>query len=389
MKNRQRASEAGLTLTELMVSLAMMSILLVSIVRFTGMSRSGLMKQEVSAELLNRSTRLSTNLRTSLGGARLLMADFGVTPDYSSYRTWVRASIASQTDTPQPVSYTLPPKVTNARSAELAALSDSARAIWGNELLFLATMQPLTLTVQYPTTATTQTLSLDRVQFVYIYPALVKQPSGPMGQALRLVEWRSQPYVLYGSIDESTGQRLSKTCQAMAALGYTWAFDLDQASVPSAAWYQINTSAPDPRVPHPTGPSVAPRGNWAYAEEFDSVATYRAKPGVDLGRISRHSGSSVQTGPAGFVLASNTGTTASEQLQGAGRTLTVPENALKDRDSQVGFPGGFEVAIIGRPQAREVVLRHVLVGLAATEIRGGRPRLAYEGLQFISVKNDN
>lgn len=395
MRDARRDSERGLTLTELMVALAMMSILLGAVMRYAFSTQQGLLKQEASAELLTRSGRINSNLRAGLNGVRLLLADYGGAPDFSAYRSLVRSSIAAQPGTPQPAPFTLPPVVTNARYANLGATNTAERAHWGNELLFLATLQPLTLTVKFATSPspTAQSLSLDRVQFVYIYPALVSLNRGGQAQALRLTEWRSQPFILYGSLSESTGQRLSKTCEALVDAGYTWAYDLDQATEMDQIWYQVKDSGSPLLVPDAGGPGTLPQAYWAYVDEYDFVGSFHARPGLDQGRVAR-TGGGAASGPANFILAFNTVDPATEpqwrspKLSAPGKALQVPAYAQAGRGGQPSFPGGFEVAILGKPQARELVLRHVLSAVGAIDPRADMGRRAYEGLDFVAVKND-
>jgi hypothetical protein len=395
----RQASEAGLTLTELMFALGMASILLVAVVRYVADTRTSLLKQEVNSVLTSRSARISANLRAGVGGARLLMADHGGTPDFNPYRDWVRNGIAALAPaTPAPAPFTLPPLVSNYSSAQLSSLSADARASWGNELLFLANLQPVTLTVRYGThlTAVAQVLSLDRAQFVYLYPTLVPLRGGGMSQGLRLVEWRSQPYVLYGSMSESSGQRLTKTCEALLAMGYQWALDADAITEPDQAWYRIKDSGSPLLEADAAGPPLAPQAHWAFVDDYDYVADFRPQPGRDRGQVSTASGSTALVAPARFVLAFNTVDPDNNPalkvrtLIGPGRSLQVPAHAQADRGALAGFPGGFEVAVIGQPGAREVVLRHVLMSVAATDPgRGPGSHLAYDALNFVAVRNDH
>jgi hypothetical protein len=286
--------------------------------------------------------------------------------------------------------------------APLYSADSSVRGIWGDELLYLSSLKPLTLTVKYGSglTDTAQLLSLDRVQFVYLYPTLVPLGAGGQGQGLRLAEWRSQPYILYGSLKDSSNTpaapRLSKTCEALAGMGYTWAFDVDQAGTPAQAWYHVRAPGGSPMLElDAAGPALAPQGSWAFVDDYEYQQDFFPQPNVDRGQVSRGSGgSSVQ--PARYVLAFNTvSPTASPSLKTVGlvfqgQALAVPAHALADKNSQVGFPGGFEVAVIGRPLAREVALRHVLMAVAATEPRLPQgTRRASEGLDFVQVRNDN
>jgi prepilin-type N-terminal cleavage/methylation domain-containing protein len=396
MRPAQKSGQSGLTLIELLFALAMASILLVAVTRYVAGTRAGLLKQEVNSVLTNRSARISANLRTGVGGARLLLADYGGAPDFSPYRTWVRNSIAAKAPaTPAPAAFTLPPLVSNSRSAQLGSVSVAVREAWGNELLYLANLQPVTLTVRYGThlTAVAEVLSVDRAQFVYTYPALVRVAG--LGMGLRLVEWRSQPFALYGSLSESTGERLTKTCEALLSMGYHWALDADAVTEPDQAWYQIKATGDPLLEADATGPPQALQSHWAYMDDFDYAADLRPRPGQDRGQVTTASGSTAVAAPASFVLAFNTvdpdinPTLKVRELNGPGRRLQVPAHALADRGALAGFPGGFEVAIVGRPAAREVVLRHVLMAVAATD--PGKPagsRMAYEGLNFVAVKND-
>jgi hypothetical protein len=392
-----------MTLTELMVTLAMMSVLLVAVVRFVAGTRLSLGKQEMIGEMLGRSTRIGSNMRASIGSARLLLADYGGSPDFSGFRTWVRAGIAARSPaTAQPAAFCLPPLVSNYRSAPVYSVSASARAIWGDELLYLASLKPLTITVKYGTglTDVAQVISLDRVQFVYLYPALVPVRMGGQAQGLRLAEWRSQPYVLYGSIKDftntSSAPRLSRTCDALASAGYIWALDYDNITNPSAAWYKIGPSSVNPMVQaDPVGPSVAPEAEWGFMDDFDYMADYQPVPGVDRGQVARVGAGGEAVAGGRYLIAFNTlSPTVSPSLKTAallfqGRSIDVPAHAQADRGSQTGFPGGFEVAVVGRPKAREVVLRHVLMAIGASDPRlPAGTRRASEATEFVEVKND-
>jgi hypothetical protein len=392
-----------MTLTELMVTLAMMSVLLVAVVRFVAGTRLSLGKQEMQGEMLVRSSRIGANMRASIGSARLLLADYGGSPDFSSYRNWVRAGIAAKApNTAQPASFCLPPLVSNYRSAPLYSVTPSVQAIWGDELLYLASLKPLTLTVKYGTglTDVAQVLSLDRVQFVYLYPALVPVRMGGQAQGLRLAEWRSQPYILYGSIKDFTNTgaapRLSRTCDALAAAGYNWAFDLDNISSPSAAWYKVSASSVNPMIqPDGIGPSVAPEEEWGFMDDFDYVADFQPLPGVDRGQVARVGAGGEAVTRGRYLIAFNTNAASvspavkTSGLIFQGKSIDVPAHAQADRGGQSGFPGGFEVAVIGRPKAREVVLRHVLMAIGASDPQlPAGTRRASEATEFVEVKND-
>jgi hypothetical protein len=114
-------------------------------------------------------------------------------------------------------------------------------------------------------------------------------------------------------------------------------------------------------------------GSWAYLDDFDAIASYAVKAGVNLGRISRSSGedSGETSANSGYSIAFNvTGTVSTSTsvvaLQSPSGLLAVPayavtNYAMPDSMGGTGFPAGFEVTIDGPPNSREIVMRLVMM----------------------------
>jgi hypothetical protein len=61
-------------------------------------------------------------------------------------------------------------------------------------------------------------------------------------------------------------------------------------------------------------------------------------------------------------------------LEAPGGNIFVPKYALAD-ENYPGFPGGFEVSMVGAPNSREFFIRHVL--MMAGAVRANAPASTY------------
>jgi hypothetical protein len=401
MSTRGGSQERGLTLVELMAVLFTSALLLVPVVRFVASTRNSMLRQQVNSNLLANNSRLQANLRSGLVSTDLVMADFSGMggPSFTALRTLVRSSLGS--GAPTPVANSAPMVAKNAAQPNLMGAS-SDPAAWGNELFYVASLEPVTFTVCItgcsgsPSTGTVQeSVSVDRLQLVYVYLAQDPEsrlPSLP-GGGLRLVEWRSVPYAAFSSLTLFSGIRLTNTVSALLSQGYAFAFDKDDANVPEDAFYALSNSPPNLFSNASAAPSTLTRSAWGYVDEYDLALDLIRHPSQDRGRVRRRGSSGAWTGPADYMVALNSTTATTnaawrlDQIRGPGRTLNVPAYAQAERGG-VGFPGGFEVSLWGRPYAREVVIRTVLVATSGADPKAP-PKTwpGHEAMSIFSVKN--
>jgi hypothetical protein len=217
---------------------------------------------------------------------------------------------------------------------------------------------------------------------------------------LRLTEWRSQPLIDYTSLSSLTDSpgtysgnvccpRLAAACQYLTSTGYTMAFNPANVTLTSACsscFYplQPESSVYSPGVPEAM-PATLPMYSWAYLDDFDLVQSYGAKPNVDLGRINRANGNSggQTSAPGGYSIALDTSGTSTStsviSLQGPGGPLQVPDYAVANYTMPTsagsmggtGFPAGFEVAIDGADNSREIFLRVAMLASNAGTLTPG------------------
>jgi hypothetical protein len=371
-----QAAQGGYSLIELMVVVGMAGITLGAITRFAFSTRVNLLRQEGAGELALRNNRISQNLRATIKTAQLALVNGGA--DFSALRQFVISSMAA-TSAPKPVSFSNPLTVGTVREPYL---SGTASAMWGDELMLITEAGPVSYTAS--SGACTEVVSADRLQFVYIYLGKVPGSGFPNGSpALRLVEWRSQPVVSFQSISSYVGtnscaSRLTSVAAALTTAGYKLAFDLSNPSPmispASGAFYQILSPTAGNGYncwsSYSANPPLLAEAGWAYVDDFDFVEAYNCRPGLDRGQLGRGIDTGTITAPSVFSMAYNTTSSnplfAVGTLQGPGGNLTVPAFCPPD-ELAPGFPGGFEVSMVGGPDAREIYIRHVMMMAGAIQ----------------------
>jgi len=417
-KDRGKAGQGGMTFVELMVLVALLGMLSYSMSRFIISTRYAASRQDAAAEMLQRDLRSLSNLRAGLQGCVEILADYGdatgdvMKPIHTMLLDSVAASesVTTVVGPPAPVAFSSWPTVETAPEVDMTdAAGDTS---WGNEIMYVAELNPITFTAYYtysagawsyvtsPTSSTytnesadAEVLSVMRLQFVYDY--LAKDPHSVVpgsGEGLRLVEWRSQPVIDYTSLNtlsdtpgtysagthgDSCCPRLEAACQYLNANGYTVAFNPLDVTLsageacffPMAEANIVGTGISEPL------PTTVAMYSWAYLDDYDLIQSFGARPGVDLGRVTRADGyAGGQTAsPTMYSVALNDNTGVASYtnytvkgLQGAGSAAPVPAYAQanytdEDGFGGIGFPAGFEVGIAGQVNSREIVMRLTLM----------------------------
>ncbi|MGH7441689.1 MAG: hypothetical protein ACREKE_03330, partial [bacterium] len=400
---RGQHGEQGMTLMELTFLLLLLSMAAFIFTRFLTGTRDAVSRQDASQYMLQSEVRSVANLTSGLNTCVELLTGYGDATGAAmqDMRNLVNSSVAGapigpNTAPPAPVTFSLWPTVQNAAQAELNGPLDPGNVNWGDELAYVAALNPITFTAYYTqggtgnwsvstesasTSTIAEVLSVGRYQFVYDYLAWNPQSLiNGAGQGLRLTEWRSQPFVSYASLSSLTDSpqtygatntccpRLEAACSYLSGAGYSYAFNPQNATMTaSACFYALTDAAIGTSTPS-SAPTVLPTGSWAYLDDYDLLLTNQTKGGFDQGRVSRaDGGSGGQTAAsAGYSVAYNVtgqllGSAVSVvALQGAGTSLAVPAYAKLDDSSNgmggIGFPAGFEIEVDGQQGSREAVL---------------------------------
>jgi hypothetical protein len=375
-RRRGQAAQGGYSLIELMLVVGMAGITIAAITRFAFRTRVDLLRQEDAGELALRNNRISQNLQATIKTAQLALVNGGA--DFSALRAYVLNSLAA-TGAPKPASFSNPLTASTDREPYLsgtAAAGTLATGMWGDELMLITSAGPVSFTAY--SGSCTEVVSADRLQFVYIYLGKAPGTALPNGSpALRLVEWRSQPVVAFQSISAYVGtnscaSRLTSVAAALVTAGYNLAFDVaspsPMTSPSSGAFYQVLSPTAgngyNAWASYNVTPPLLAESSWAYMDDFDYVQAYNCRPGLDRGRVSRGLTQGSITAPSTFSMAYNTTSSNAAfkvgSLEAPGGNITVPKFAPAD-ELGPGFPGGFEVSMVGESKAREFYIRHVLM----------------------------
>jgi hypothetical protein len=424
MKKGQR----GASLVEIMFVLALLGMLVGVLARFFGDARLGLISSENDSDLSAMSGIASQNLAASVKQSERLLADLSLqsgSDPFGAYRAAVLQGISqSASQAPLPVTWTVSPKIYT-YSTVVHESSTGGVAYMGNSLLFIAALPPVVLKgvtnmplvptpapagagTATPTPAPTYTptplsltplsdISLDRYQFVYLYLALdASRKIGSTGLPgrLRLVEWRSRPYVSYSQLSSSAGvssNLLLYMSQRLQALGYDSAYDLGDNGA-GTAFHSLNPASVPILNPAGAAQNPMPEQSWGYVEEYRALQEADPDPLRPKGRLSRLSFGGNIFGSGFYSIAYNTTGSASAQNRITALTgtqqggFTVPRFTLPSAASP--YPAGFEVGIAGtRPGAREVLIRAVYMAVSAAKPPNSKEFLAAEAQANATLQN--
>jgi hypothetical protein len=415
--------QAGTSLMELMFGLAITGFALIAIVYFISKSKGGMSRNLATLELIDANERISSNLHNALASNIAVVGIYpGSSPDFSGLHA-VMAQSLSVSGAPSPVSFTLEPILSVDTVPDFSGDASDMSGKVGNELYFVSTLPPVTVTVNLTTSGTgtvinasnntslssrSYVVAVDRLQFVALYLT----QSGPLMtngvKPLRLVEWRSRPYVSWTSLSQSAqgsvdnGAYLTATCAALVPLGYTLAIDtqhmdgnpLSNNATPGYFCYTLANSGSAPATPA-TPPGTFAQSSWAYIDEYSGSQALYMRGITNIGRIQKQRSDSDLVEPESLSFAYNSVTAPSTSTPlstfiSVGRDskpLVVPAMATVERGlaTNAGFPGGFEVLVFGDVNDRKIILRHVLMMANADVVNRNRQQfLALEGQDYMT-----
>jgi prepilin-type N-terminal cleavage/methylation domain-containing protein len=403
--------QRGWTLPELLIAVALISLLSVVITKFISTTRLSISKQEASWVLQQRALRMVSNLRGGLEGGTELLENY---PDSNqtavlNLRSWVLSGITASASVsagvPQPVAFTLTPTVTSLDEVDMNGPSDSGASAWGNEIMYVSVCNPLTFTAYYASSAcgtgtcwspvsssagatVAETVSIGRYQFVYDYLTWTRAIVSGLGPVLRVAEWRSGTYIDASNLTSlqdvsccagatTCCPRFTAACQYLYTTGNQNAFN--PVSTTSATCFLVLTSTSASLTNESSTAMASPLTNcWAYLDDFDLTPSFRLDPTLQLGRIARNSGSAEGqiAGQATYSVAYDSmpaglASVPSLTLQSPSGILQVPKFGAVTSPmgtDPTGGPAGFEVGICGMAGSREIVLHLTLMASTASNV---------------------
>ena len=307
-----RRAARGLTLIEMMVSLAIFSVIALSAMSFIVSSLKVNYTVEAQADLSNMGQQSLDQLRGSLAQSKkLLDVDAGFLP------------LLDLTTAPAPVGEIRLPKIEpNGSLTPRAGSKDGAftKSSVGNAILFVEALSPF----QDPKTKRL----IDRYRFVLYYVAKAEGRIAHVPYVLDLVRVESVTYADFTQVDALGAETGTTVIPALEAAGIAFAWD---PGAPAIAAFSRLSGGRLVAPPEPKHRIVAAR-----------IAT--ALPGV--GRMQRGSGM------IGYSIAPNDG------------EVPIRVSVPKFAQPADGFPNGFEVLVTGPGHGRKVLVRMVLVAEA-------------------------
>jgi type II secretory pathway pseudopilin PulG len=432
--------QRGASLVELMFVLAIMGIVLGILMSFLFHSKEDAVAMESRSDLASISQSIDLNLHQSVAQSNRLLCQIA-TPSFTAYWKIISAGIyASATTTaghvpaPMPVAWGVTPTVMTFDYLTNTVTSPQdpnqwAAANMGNMLVFVAAVAPLHLSgvpltvlpltpTPNPTpgaaTSAVGNVTLDRYQFVEIYLSLDQsRPIPGLPGRLRLVEWRSKPYVSYVELAAMpAGIELTQTVQTLVAMGYDYAYDFAQAAGDATqSFHALNTANPIAMTWTANALTMVPESAWGYVEEYIDTLDPNPNPLLPKGRVSRQSfNGGVSSFPVNYSIAYNTNTLVGSTavpvatpnvtpslyqvaglFGGSLAVLQVPVYAVPANvtNTASGFPGGFEVGVFGNVNRREIWIRTVVMASAGIDLQNLSEKKfpAADGLVDVTINN--
>ena len=405
MKRQGGMRERGLSLIEMMITVSISILAAASIATFIDSTRSGIINVENNTDLSGSTESMGKNLRQSLLGAERLYVNYtdvsGNTTLPSYQPIFYRSVTSSSSGAPLPVAWSVTPLAENLPHAESTTTgSINASLSYGNLLPFAATISPLTIKditvsgntlVPGPNVYQMEDVVLDRYQFVMFYLTVDANRKFPgTSGCLRLVEWRSKPFINYNQLIVMTGYKLSLTAGVLNNRGYLYAVNLDETQAGSA-FFKISPSATGLCLNSATaGVSSFGEQSWAYMDEFINTQDPNPDPLKPSKHISTINYANSVTGySTRFSIAYNTkaptpATMRVNQLVGGPQgVIVVPLYAAPNAINP--FPAGFEVGVVGHSGAREIFIRTVQMAMSGARGAAELASRSFPGYEFTTV----
>ena len=312
MNAPSRHRRAGATLIELMVSLAIFSVIAMAALSFMLTTLRVNQTVEAQADTSSMGQQALDDLRGRLSQSRrILDIDSGF------------LDIVDLTTSPEREGVLRLPRID--ATASLSPRAGAKDGPWvpenvGNAILFVESLPP------YRDAKTKR--FVDRYQFALYYLARREGKIGSMPYVVDLMRFESVQYADFTQLDAMDEETLREVVAGLAKAGITYAWDA--GAPPQAAFSKLAMG----RIVEPPEPG----------HRITPKSVVSAMPGVGTGQR----GSGVIT----YTVAPNAGDLP---------IRTVVPRFAKPAD---GFPNGFEVLIAGPGHGRKVLVRLVVVGHA-------------------------
>jgi prepilin-type N-terminal cleavage/methylation domain-containing protein len=304
----------GLTLVEMMISIAIFSVIALAITTFIidSVKVNGTVQAETDAVVLSQQSL--DDLRWRLEQSRrLLDADSGFLPMFDLSAAPVPAGEVR-----------LPKVVANASLTPRAGGKDlpfDASAV-GNALLFVEALPP------WKEPSTGRLVDLYRFVLYYVSKGAGEATLGHMPFWLDVTRVESVPYADFQQVDSLGGELANKAIEGLVARGVNYAWD---AGAPAGAAFSKLANGEIVTPPEPN-------------HRIQPKTTVTAVPGLGAGERA--------AGMMTYSIAPNAG--------------EIPIHTVVPRFANPadGFPNGFEVLIAGPSHGRKVMVRMVIAARA-------------------------
>jgi hypothetical protein len=333
---RVKTSPAGVTLVELIITITVMAVMVLTVVPLFNVTSRGYTSLEVNTVLSAGAQQAVTRMQNRLSENKRL---FGNDATGTAFLARVTPSLTS----PLMSGSTLPFISANASLSPSSGSFSAANV--GNCLLFVSADKALD---------PTSSVRVDTFVFNFYYLSLNNTQSIGGNSVRDLWEWHSKPYVDYLQLSNiSPLATRNAAITALVSQGYLYAFDASTTSV-SAAFYQLSAASP-----------------WITSVSGHNVQAAATGTTVPKKMISIIRGASL--GSFIYSVSPNTGGSFTHKYD-------VPVYASSPSTSN--FPSGFEAMIVGPAGNRRVFAR--LVMAAKGSFKGF---MAYEQVLLVAVRD--
>jgi prepilin-type N-terminal cleavage/methylation domain-containing protein len=308
--DRRPRAPRGFTMVEVLISMSVMAIIVVSVVPFFRTTVTGFSAMEVRTAVGVTNQQALNDVFVQMTQCKRLF-----TGDVAGDSNFLQRVVTSR---PPELTGNRLPIVQDAGSFTPSSSTFSAASV-GNRVFFAGVNGAMSLP--------TANVVVDTYRF-HFYTVGPKQDGKTLGDkpTATIWEWHSTPYADYNQLNALSSTLLTSAIADLATRNIRRAFDVS-ASTPSAAFYTLLGSAMTNVPTH----QLVPDNSFPYKSPKDTLK-------VITGRMS--SGFTYGLSPNG---------------------LTAPKFAT----AGANFPAGFEVLVIGPPAARQVAMR------MAVAARGG------------------
>ena len=328
-----RHLRAGLTLIEIIITLAIFSIIVIAVTMVMTSTSKGFTSFEATNQLKKTNQETLNRIFIRLTECKRIFPYISTepSPNFNSYLSRISAT-GTPPGCPVMLSGSKLPIIEESLSMA-EGTTNFINASVGNRLFFANSDASKILENVKDFTGTSHTLRIDLYRFYYYYLTSENLKSILIKPSYLLIEWQSIYYADFNQINNITDSVLKKnTIEALYTNGinYAWNTSILETSI-NNAFYNLNSDG-----------NIPLNSNHQIIKNQDKILT--------------HMFTGTMGGGFRYGISCNT-VDAANNVIWSGISKKIPQYAIASGN----FPGGFEVIVVGSTSGRKVLIRSVLV----------------------------